>query len=113
MTQLAFDLTAPEPRRRGVQRTSVDAALMHQGKLDKRVERAVVRLSAYCQRHEAPTSLELATWSWVGAGDWTRHLLDVRIGLADAKRQGFVVNGEKRRCTISGLRALTWRGATR
>lgn len=110
MTQLSFALTAPRPRRRGgVQRTSVEAALAQPRKLDSRIQRAVEMLMAYAfSTQDSPTSLELATWSYQG-GERHKHLLDVRIGLSDAKRQGFVEHTGKRPCAVSGQQALTWR----
>lgn len=107
---LPFELS-PEPvkRRKGVTRTSVLSAQQEHKLLDRRVSDAVRWLSLY--NGPAPTSLELAMWS--KHGDWHAHKLNVRIGLSDAKRKGYVENGEKRHCRISHKLALTWRLVSR
>lgn len=43
----------------------------------------------------------------------TAYLLEVRRGLADAKRKGLVEWGPARECRIAGTKAITWRAASR
>lgn len=105
MTQMSFALTPSAPRRRGgVQRTSCEAAQQMKAHLDRRVSRAVAFLRSY--PGELPTSGEIARW----AG---KPVLELRIGLSDAKRAGWVENGPTRRCAVSGRTCLTWRVRTR
>lgn len=104
--QLSLIADGPTPgrtRRGGVQRTSVLAAMQERGRLDKRVRNVCHWLVSYgIDRPMPPTSLELSRW-------FCRPVLEVRIGLSDAKRKGLVENGEKRPCSVSGKLALTWR----
>lgn len=119
MTQLAFTLTAPEPRRQhGVRETSVEAHrhLREVGHLDRRERTVLDELGAYGIEYcHAPTSAELARWYGMRPRRYSEdrnrmvELLYVRRGLSDLCKKGVVVAGPKRRCSVSGRTCVTWK----
>lgn len=90
-------------RRNNVQVTSVLSAREERKRLDKREINAAMWLSNYVKETGAlPTSLELSKFA-------RRPVLEIRIGLSDAKRHGLVENGEPRKCSVSSKKSLVWR----
>lgn len=107
-TPSLFDDVQPAERKHhGVQRTSVLAAVKEKALLDRRQKLALGWLIVWCGKGwPYPTSLELAKHNGV-------PVLQVRIGLSDLKRRGYVENGPARKCQVSGHKSLVWKVRTR
>jgi hypothetical protein len=92
-----------------VQETSAQTYRELQPTLAQRQRAVLVALEAY--HHERgcwPTAYELFRWM-ESAHFAVRDVNDVRPRLTELKERGEIVEGEKRRCGVTGHTAGTWR----
>jgi hypothetical protein len=111
-TGLLFDTIGfTTPARRHVTDTSKSAhtALVNAGKLNGRKGDVLAWLLDY-----GPHPMTAAELSVAVHGDHSlEHVLHIRRGLSDLRKDGLVCKGEDRLCRITGTKANTWKSVTR
>ena len=109
-TGLLFDVMNPEPsRHRWVPDTSKAAhtALVNAGKVTGRK----AEVMAWLQSNPGSTAAELSRHIHGDAS--LEHVLHIRRGLSDLRKEGLVGKSHDRRCAVTGTMANVWKVATR
>jgi len=116
-TGLLFDTMNPEPaHHRWVPDTSKAAhtAGINAGRIGKRSQDVLAWLLEWTRMHnDAPTSAELARWVSKCPQPPLEWTLNIRRGLSDLLKAGYVYKGVDRECVVTTTKANTWKAEKR